>query len=242
MENNIKAYVYLITNLVDGKVYVGKPNDPKRRWKEHRCSILITKKRTCSYLHRALLKYGILNFKFEVIDILSTEEDAYKSEIEYITKFNSHNAECGYNLHGGGRGGYSPSIETREKLRVSSTGKKHSQEAKDKVRCAQQGRKASEETKQKMSLAHKGQQTRLGSKASDETKAKQHIAKLGHTWTPAQRIAFEKLRQTSEYHAHMSKMNRGIKWSDERKAKHSTTLKIAWAIRKASMYCQNSLQ
>ena len=71
-----------------------------------------------SALQDAVKKYGINNFKFEIL-IICFDEDRFKYEIDYIKKYNSISPN-GYNLTKGGEGG-------------GFYGKKHSQETIDKL-------------------------------------------------------------------------------------------------------------
>jgi group I intron endonuclease len=97
------GFIYKITNIVTKKCYVGetKKNNPELRWNEHKRKI--EKGIGCPALQDAVKKYGIDNFKFEVL-IICFDEDRYKFEIEYIKKYNSI-APNGYNLTKGGEGG-----------------------------------------------------------------------------------------------------------------------------------------
>jgi group I intron endonuclease len=62
METN---YIYKITNKVNGKVYIGKSNDPERRWKQHKSEVY---KNKTTYLYQSMRKYGVDNFSFIVIE------------------------------------------------------------------------------------------------------------------------------------------------------------------------------
>lgn len=64
------------------------------------------------------------------------------------------------------------SDETKRKISIASTGRKHTDETKRKISKANKGKHLSEEGKQKISKANKGRKTRLGAKLSDETKMK----------------------------------------------------------------------
>ena len=75
-------YVYEITNLVNGMKYIGK-----RTWK---CEIENDGYMGSSdILRRAIKKYGINNFKKDIIFICNTEEEAYKKEEYYISLKNA---------------------------------------------------------------------------------------------------------------------------------------------------------
>jgi group I intron endonuclease len=97
------GFIYKITNIITKKCYIGetKKSNPELRWNEHKRKI--EKGIGCPALQEAIKKYGVENFKFEVL-IICFDEDRYKFEIEYIKKFNSI-APNGYNLTKGGEGG-----------------------------------------------------------------------------------------------------------------------------------------
>lgn len=92
-------YLYLITNLINNKKYVGITNDYKKRWSNHKCG-----NSPSMAIAKAIKKYGVDNFKFEVLlsNIPIEEIDEY--EIKYIIKYNSHVSNGhGYNISRGGR-------------------------------------------------------------------------------------------------------------------------------------------
>lgn len=97
------GYIYKITNKITNKCYIGetKKTNPELRWNEHKSKI--EKGIGCPALQDAVKKYGIENFKFEIL-IICFDEDRYKFEKEYIKKYNSI-APNGYNLTTGGEGG-----------------------------------------------------------------------------------------------------------------------------------------
>ena len=92
--------IYKITNLINQKVYVGQAVDIKRRWSEHKSHSFSPKHLSYNYaIHRAIRKYGIENFAFEVLEECS-ESQLNKKEIYWIDRFNSK--EAGYNMTEGG--------------------------------------------------------------------------------------------------------------------------------------------
>jgi group I intron endonuclease len=98
------GYIYLITNTVNNKQYIGQTicKDINSRWNQHKRK---DAKTIGSYLLSAYIKYGIEKFKFKVICICF-DEDCNRFEKEYITKYNTL-APNGYNLTPGGRNTYS---------------------------------------------------------------------------------------------------------------------------------------
>lgn len=95
--------VYLITNKINGKQYVGQTtNSVENRWREHNWS-----KNGCRALKNAINKYGKENFKIEEIYRTISLEELDEREKEFIIKFNTL-APNGYNLKtGGNRSKYS---------------------------------------------------------------------------------------------------------------------------------------
>lgn len=61
--------IYKITNLTNNKVYIGQSINILKRFRDHK-QIAFDKRSHCyDYpLYRAIRKYGIENFKFEIIE------------------------------------------------------------------------------------------------------------------------------------------------------------------------------
>jgi len=95
------AYIYKITNKLNGKIYVGKTEfSVEKRFKEHKAdSIRITKEKRP--LYSAMRKYGTDNFKIEVLEKVKTN-DSIEREIYWIKKLKSFSN--GYNATVGGDG------------------------------------------------------------------------------------------------------------------------------------------
>lgn len=93
-------FIYLITNIINQKKYVGitTQNNPKRRWIEHKSKCLKNKELKIP-LYNAMRKYGIDNFKFEVIEQINTTDIEFllTKETEKILQLNSLTPN-GYNL------------------------------------------------------------------------------------------------------------------------------------------------
>lgn len=94
--------IYKYQNLVNGKIYIGQSKDITRRKKDHASRALndfSTNSEYNSPLHRAMRKYGIENFSFEVIEECKASE-LNEREIFWISYYDAQNS--GYNLSPGG--------------------------------------------------------------------------------------------------------------------------------------------
>lgn len=112
-KTNIVGEIYIITNIIDNKNYIGqtlthrknhnkyRPFGFKARFKEHISEALCnTKKKQCTYLNNAIRKNGSTNFKVELL-IRCSIESLDNFEKIYIDKYNSIYPN-GYNLTVGG--------------------------------------------------------------------------------------------------------------------------------------------
>lgn len=97
--------IYKVTNQQNGKIYIGKSKDIQRRWEEHRKDPF--RKNSSAYntlFYRAIRKYGIESFQFEVIEEC-TEDDLNEKEKYWIKHYNTYirNPDSqGYNMSEGG--------------------------------------------------------------------------------------------------------------------------------------------
>lgn len=89
--------IYKIVNKVNGKMYIGQSVNIAERWKNHK----IDAKSKDFPLYRAIRKYGLDNFLFEVIEQCRIEELDDK-EIYWIKFYNTY--DNGYNCTIGGQG------------------------------------------------------------------------------------------------------------------------------------------
>lgn len=109
-------YVYETTNLVNGKKYIGK--------RSCKCPIQEDKYLgSGTLLKKAIDKYGIENFKKEVLQVCSDEEEAYAWEDFYTMQVNAWDNHLYYNLRRGGNGGSSQMSNHTKKI-ISKNSKK----------------------------------------------------------------------------------------------------------------------
>ena len=124
--------IYKITNLINGKIYVGKnkANDPNYYG-------------SGSLIKQAIKIHGKENFKKEILESCQSEEEFNKREKFWIEKLQANIRHIGYNMMPGGDGGDTFTNRsdqekeiTRQKLSVASksisddTKNKHRENAK----------------------------------------------------------------------------------------------------------------
>ena len=196
-QNNIKAncllvhddlgyfhLVYQITNLVNGKIYIGKHST-----KDPYDNYFGSGKR----IELAIKKYGIENFTKEILYCFTDEKEAYLKEEELVTQeFIDRNDT--YNIVLGGKGLQKSTYlneEIRKKLSESHLGERNHNFGKHR----------SQETKDKISKALKGKYTgernhNFGNKTplSQETKSKISKALKGRTLTKEHKISLSKAK------------------------------------------------
>lgn len=117
MENKeIHGYIYLLTNKINGKQYVGHTTTTiKKRFDKHCCPAKANKKCVIS---RAIKKYGRENFIVQELAVAYNQEELTFLEGMYICWFNTlvYN-EYGYNVAEIINGKGKHSEETKEKMK-----------------------------------------------------------------------------------------------------------------------------
>lgn len=96
--------IYKITNQVNGKVYIGQSKNIKDRWRNHKTRAFNDYESNSCYeypLYRAIRKYGLENFSFEIIEECLPSE-LNEREKYWIKYYDSFNLENGYNQTQGG--------------------------------------------------------------------------------------------------------------------------------------------
>lgn len=100
--------IYLRTNLVNGKQYVGQTCDFRKRESQWNC---LKARYANQYIVAEREKYGVENFKCEIIAEVETREDAWELERHYIEELNTvypngYNRAYGGKTNVGGNKGY----------------------------------------------------------------------------------------------------------------------------------------
>lgn len=109
--------IYLITNTVNGKVYVGQTiRSLKSRWKGHLQDFRDGAEQP---LYRAIRKYGQDKFSIETLLTVDTKEEARYQERLWILLLRAHVSQGGYVCTWGGDGRTGVNDETRFK-RINS--------------------------------------------------------------------------------------------------------------------------
>ena len=138
--DNYKLYVHITPN---NKRYFGitSQKEVSSRWNNGN-----------GYKHqvlffRAIQKYGWDNIQHIILVENLSKNWACQLERDLIWKYQSNNPKYGYNMTDGGDGinGYHMTDEQREKIRIASVGRKHTEASKLKMSIIAKNRIISEE-------------------------------------------------------------------------------------------------
>jgi group I intron endonuclease len=180
--------VYKVTNIINGKIYVGKTKyDHITRFNGHCKDALIGGSNFA--FHASIRKYGKENFKVECLAKSESEKKLLTLEIFYIKKFNcTVDTKLGYNMTLGGESGIQTDV-VKKKIGDANRLRIYSEETKKKISDGNKGKVWSEERKKEWSNRLTGsgnpmfgknrQPTMLGKKHSKKTKEKLRKLRLG---------------------------------------------------------------
>jgi len=211
--------IYKATNIVNGKVYIGKTKRTlKKRKSEHAFMAKVKDKRTAFQI--AILEHGGVNaFKWEQIDTAETEAELNAKEKHWIAHYKADNPQFGYNIFEGGIGAkHTP--ETRRKISEANKGRIS----------GMKGKHLTEESRRKLSEAAKNRSPEILRKISESLKGKpkpeEHRRKLseahkGKTLSPEHR---QKMSEAQKGRKHTEETKRKISAAQRGEKHHSSKL------------------
>ena len=156
--------IYIITNNINGKRYVGLSRNIKQRFLEHRAPKNVKNKTT--NLAKAFRKYGLESFSFEILEEVEDENNLFIREMFWIERLDPE-----YNMNNGGIGnlGHKVNKETKQKISIKNKNNWAMKSEEDKQKIIKNlkrpafGRVLKEETKEKL------RRVNIGKKQSKET-------------------------------------------------------------------------
>jgi group I intron endonuclease len=202
--------VYVITNTVNGKVYVGSATSIYGRCGYHR-SYLRRGKHDNRHLQRAWNKYGERSFSFDVLETCEVGNLLSREQC-WIDSLDATNGANGYNqspVAGFAMLGRNHSAESRAKMSASRQGQDTSA-ATNAAAMANRGRKRSAEVRAKISAGHRGKRH-----------SAEHRANIKTTHWTKRPDAAEIIARTASKNRGRPSPKRGTKLSEEQKAKIS---------------------
>jgi group I intron endonuclease len=175
--------VYKISNIVSGRYYIGYSTNINKRFTVHRSKL----KQNCHdniFLQRAYNLDGEDNFKYDIIHICDTEDEAKEIELTYLADLSIRNIIYNLNYNNGG-GDLLTNHPDKEAIRAKilksqneTLSKMTSEERSKKYgklgeRNGMYGKTHTEEVRKKISEINKGRICpNKGKKTSEETKQK----------------------------------------------------------------------
>lgn len=247
------GWIYCITNLVNGKKYVGQTRNKggyKCRWDDHkkllRANKHVGRNGKADHLQNAWNKYGEENFDFILLhEIISNTEEECKNkldelEIHYIKTWKLLNRDLGYNIADGGGASNNFAGKTKEEMIEIKSKMSNSHKGKHN---GFYGKHHSEYSKNKISNSKKGKYVGesnpfYGKKHSDSSKNKVSESKKGKkNYARAKKIAmldkntneilivFDSVADANEYLG-VSRKNKSIHTCA--RGKYKTALGYKW--------------
>lgn len=134
--------IYKFTNKTNRKVYIGETNNFKVRMQKYKCSH--NKGKIIHLITRAMLKYGVDGFDYEIIEIFPegvSKAILLDREEFWIKIYDSTNKKIGYNISKRGRSmvGFKMPREAVERTRLKNIGRKHRPESCRKMSISRSG-------------------------------------------------------------------------------------------------------
>lgn len=141
------AYIYKITNLINGKIYVGKSEREDNYYRKNYFG-------SGTVIKSAIKKYGKENFKKDFLEENVKLSKLDERERYWISKLKSMDENIGYNRAYGGEGGCTKEAALKGAQTRKLHNYHHSEKTKLKMSLAAKGKTFSEEHKQNLRLNH----------------------------------------------------------------------------------------
>jgi len=209
--------IYIITNTLNGKVYIGQSGHIEKRWREHKRTLNLGTHRN-RHLQYAWTQDPLV-FEFTIVKECQQEELDYWED-QWLKAKKAYDRDHGYNLMKEVRGPGKISEETKLKISESNKGKGcrvYTEDHRKKLSEARKGKvfgPRSEETKERISKSRKGKLT--GIPLKPETKQKMSATRTGLKPSEA---ALENMRKAQKGHAVSEETKRKISETLKRKGK-----------------------
>jgi len=238
--------IYLITNLTNGKVYVGMSSNTRQRWVDHRKK-LRNGTHANPHLQSAWAMYGEGSFRFEVVQVESDLTKLPDLEQHHIINLRALDPDHGYNMNSGGVSNYIISSETRARMSAAQMGHtRMTPEVRAKVSASKmgqgKGRVKSPEEIERIRQAHARRAADPDGyrfHRSPEWLSKISTTRKGVPWTPARweahlkqpkgthrtTLAVKRTPMTEDAKAKLSAARKGVPRPPEVGAKVSAALK-----------------
>jgi group I intron endonuclease len=142
--------IYVITNKINGKKYVGKTAlSIERRWRQH---VTNAKCGRTFRLYHAMRKWGTAAFTIDSVARASSDEELDMLEHEWIARLKSFEYTHGYNMTTGGEGwtGRRHTNDTRRKIGDKATGRPKTENFRRRISETHKGKPKSLEQRRKM--------------------------------------------------------------------------------------------
>ena len=183
MDSNYKYTLYKTTNIINNKIYIGihKTKDLNDGYIG-----------SGTYLRRAIKKYGIQNFKKEILFIFDNPHDMYAKEKEIVNKLFIE-SDISYNIIEGGNGGFEYVNITKKNLYENIGDKTHGQQNLMNGREVKNyliGKGLWEDWKKKVSI-----------------RLKEKFKKDGHPWTGRKHKSETKKKMSEKASLRIGKLN-----------------------------------
>jgi len=203
-------YLYKITNLINGKIYIGQTKITNY---ENRMICHCLGRSKSSLIGKAILKYGKENFEFKIITI--RHKDFIDVAEILAIKYYKSKTPNGYNIDGGGYTNKEVSEQTRRKIAEANRRRVVTDETKQKIGEFHKGKTLSEEHKNKL---HEGRKRAL---ITDEYRLKMSALKMGKKLKPL----------SEERKLQISRQQKGRKHSKEHIENTKKTFRLKYLVK-----------